>query len=112
MEVKAKLIFSGVADYWHGCGRRWDPGAGCVFAWYGPENDIGELVGKWLDDYLYSGECESIQASGGEVREALMEMVGKGEDLQLPFDPDAPSDDDCDSLMAVVLIEECETVPT
>ena len=76
--VSATFLYSGMPDYWHGDGDRWDENKGCLFAYYGPTTTLREMVDEWVDDSR-NGDLDDKAAwsdvSDDEIRAALIEML-------------------------------------
>ena len=74
MAVMASYEYSGMGDYWGGNGRRWDKDAGCLFAYYGRDTTLGDIVDMLCEDYWSGGECDEFPegVSTDMIREAIM----------------------------------------
>lgn len=76
--VSASFLFDGDIQYWGGDGDRWDDNKGCLFAHYGPETTLKDLVESWVDD-SQNGDLDEKEAwndvSSDEIRAALVEML-------------------------------------
>jgi hypothetical protein len=57
-KLRVSHEFQGYSDYWRGNGRRWDKGAGCLFAYYGPDTTLRDCVDQWVDDFWGGGDFE------------------------------------------------------
>ena len=122
--VKARFLFSGMSDYWGGVSRRWDKDAGCVFAYYGTNTTIKELVDAWVTDYIEGGECNfDADISAREVEQAIVKILCAPADREYAEASDSPCGlardyadantdaetlDDDESPMAIILLELCE----
>ena len=75
--IRVSHEFHGMSDYWGGNGRRWDKGAGCLFAFYGPDTTLRDCVDQWVDDYWQGGDFDAggdafKDISGDDIREAIL----------------------------------------
>lgn len=75
--LTATYIYSGMADYWGGDGDRWDDNKGCLFAYYGKDTTLHDLIDQLVDDFNSGGDCETMpeDITDGDVRGALLEML-------------------------------------
>jgi hypothetical protein len=75
--LKATFLYSGMVDYWHGNGDRWNDSAGCLFSHYGPDTTLRDLVDGWVDDFMGGGDCDTLPESVGDsdIRAALLAML-------------------------------------
>ena len=109
MSISATLEYYGFC--WKGNGRRWDDYAGHLFAYAHKDMTLGDVIDQWVDDFMGGGECDEIDTTEEEMREALASICNG--DLSEIFEPtrdiedDSDSDDcDCASPIIVVLIEQ------
>ena len=78
--IRVSHEFHGMSDYWGGNGRRWDAGAGCLFAFYGPDTSLADCVDQWVSDFWNGGDFEHHgdgrdafeDVTDGDIREAIM----------------------------------------
>lgn len=77
--IQVSHEFHGYSDYWGGNGRRWDVGAGCLFASYGPDTSLRDCVDQWVSDFYIGGDFEPGYdvESGKSFRDAFEDI---GED--------------------------------
>lgn len=77
MAIKATFIYSGMADYWQGNGDRWNDNAGCLFASYGPDTTLRDMIDDWVDDFMGGGDCDTLpdNVMDSDIRAALLAML-------------------------------------
>lgn len=96
--------YMGMSDYWQGNDKRWNDNAGCLFAFYGPDTTLADIVEQWTDDFIGGGDCDSLPDSvtPNDIRKAILEAITTSLD-------DKVSDDDCDedveSPQWIILVE-------
>lgn len=75
--LSADVIYSGFPDYWGGDGDRWDDNKGCLFAYYGRDTTLRDLIDSFVDDFNSGGDCDSMpdEITDHDVRIALLEML-------------------------------------
>ena len=81
--VTATFIFSGLPYYWGGDGRRNDNDARCLFALYGKDTTLRDIIDSAVEDfynggdfYLHdSGPDPWADVDGEDVRAALLECL-------------------------------------
>ncbi len=76
-KIRVSHEFVGFSDYWGGNGRRWDDDAGCLFAHYGKDTTLADIVDQWVDDYCMGGDCDSFPADidGEDIRAAILDSL-------------------------------------
>ena len=76
-KLTATWIYSGLTDYWGGNGKRWDDNNGCLFASYGTNTSVRDLVDQLVDDFNAGGDCVSMHKDirENDVRAALLGMM-------------------------------------
>lgn len=120
--LTARYIYSGMGDYWGGDGDRWDDNKGCLFAYYGKDTTLHDLIDQLVDDFNSGGDCETMpeDITDCDVRAALLEMLtdqgrddymndvvaGCAEDYADANDDE--EDDDCSESPIFVVLMECE----
>ena len=80
MKIVASFEYAGMSDYWGGNGRRWDGDAGCVFAYYGRDTTLRELIDSAAEDFTMNGDFEDPVWDGfdsDDVRAALLDCLSK-----------------------------------
>jgi hypothetical protein len=72
--LTASYKYSGLPDYWGGNSRRWDDDAGCVFAYYGRNTTLRDIIDGAVDDFCMGGDCDSFdeEVTDSDVRAALL----------------------------------------
>lgn len=73
-KITVNLLYTGMGDYWGGNGRRWDDDAGCLFATYGPDTTMQDLVNDWVNDFNTGGDCDSFPEDiySEDIRQAIL----------------------------------------
>jgi len=79
-KITASYLYSGLPDYWGGDGRRHDNDAGCLFAFYGANTTLRDIIDSAVDDFCDGGDFYVdnadvdpwVDVSQDEVREALL----------------------------------------
>lgn len=120
--LTATYIYSGMPDFWGGDGRRWEDDKGCIFAYYGRDTTLRDLIDSLVDDFNSGGDCDSMpdEITGDHVRTALLEMLseqgradyGCGAIAECAeefaeVNPDE-EDDDCSESPFFVVLLECD----
>jgi hypothetical protein len=120
VKINATFLYAGMADYWGGDGRRWDDNAGCLFAYYGRDTTLRELVDDWVEDFIAGGDCDSFpeDVTSEDIRAAILEMLseqgrqdyesGAISEFAQEFadaNPDEDEDDGGESPVAIILVE-------
>lgn len=76
LKVSAEFEYSGLPDYWGGNGARWSDDHACVFAYYGPETTLRELIEEWAsDDADQDGKAHFEHFTRADIEAALIEML-------------------------------------
>jgi len=99
--------FQGHSDYWSGNGRRWDDNAGCLFAHYGPETTLADLVDQWVDDFIVGGDCDTFPESvtSDELRQAIVNACNDSLDDLIDHDDWEDWNEDDESPVYIILAE-------
>jgi hypothetical protein len=109
--VSASSLFHGNIHYWDGDGDHWDDNKGCLFAHYGPETTLKELVDAWVEDSKCGDLDDKIawdSVSSDEIRASLVEMLSS-EGKEEYSNPSGPCEfakelDDEDELAVVAIV--------
>jgi len=77
MRLSAQFIYNGMPDYWGGDGDRWDDNKGCLFAYYGRNTTIRDMIDEWTNDFMNGGDCDTFpeDVTAEDVRAALLAML-------------------------------------
>lgn len=72
--VTAEFLYAGLPDYWGGNGDRWDDDKGCIFAPYGKDTLVRDIVQGAVNDFITGGDCDTLHkdVNCGDIREALL----------------------------------------
>lgn len=76
IQVSATFEYSGLPDYWAGNGLRWSDDHACVFAFYGPQTTLRELIDEMARDDCDQDDKPLFEAIGDDaIHAALIEML-------------------------------------